>query len=156
LEPIKLAGLFNLHAKMNTTIFQNGKTVFSYVNSLTRIRGDRIFAFIQKDLRDEVKNAVITGQFSEVSGALHTPPPNFIQAGSFKTSEQYGNLQLTFFSNPNTLDFIVDADIDDANGLQHIFQVAQNELTGSTTHPYDIHEILIYEQQIDPGYQLVV
>lgn len=156
LEPIKKAGLFNLHAKMNATSFQNGNSVFSYVTSITRVRGDRIFAHVRKDLRDEVKNACIVEQFTEVSGALHTPPPNFMQVGSFKSSEQYGNLQLTFFSNPNTLDFIVDADIDDANGLEHIFQVAQNELTGSITHPYDIHQILIYEQQIDPGYRLVV
>jgi hypothetical protein len=156
LQSIKMAGLFNLHAKMQVTLFQNGKSVFSYVTSITRIRGDRIFARVRKDLWDEVKNAVLTEQFKEVSGALHTPPPNFMQAGSFKSTEQYGNLQLTFFSNPDTLEFIVDADIDDANGLQHIFQVAQNELTGSTTHPYDIHEILIYEQQIDPGYQLIV
>ena len=155
-DPIKKAGLFNLYAKMNDTFFQNGNSVFSYVTSLTRIRGDRIFAHVQKDLRDEVKNACIDEQFKEVSGALHTPPPDFMQAGSFKSNEQYGNLQLTFFSNPNTLDFIVDADIDDANGLEHIFQVAQNELTGSVTHPYDIHQILIYEQQIDPGYRLVV
>lgn len=155
-DPIKKAGLFNLHSKMSATSFQNGNSVFSYVTSINRIRGDRIFAHVRKDLRDEVKNACIDEQFTEVSGALHTPPPNFMQAGSFKSSEQYGNLQLTFFSNPNTLDFVVDADIDDANGLEHIFQVAQNELTGSITHPYDIHQILIYEQQIDPGYRLVV
>ncbi|MCI0553639.1 MAG: hypothetical protein L0287_22050, partial [Anaerolineae bacterium] len=62
----------------------------------------------------------------------------------------------TFFSNPNTLDFIVDADIDDANGIGHIFQVAEHELTGSITHPYDIHQILFYYQRIDPGYNLVV
>jgi hypothetical protein len=156
LDPIKKAGLFNLHAKMNATSFRNGNSVFSYVNAITRIRGDRIFAHVRKDLRDEVKNACIDELFTEVSGALHTPPPNFMQAGSFKSMEQYGNLQLTFFSNPNTLDFIVDADIDDANGLEHIFQVAQNELTGSITHPYDIHQILIHVQQIDPGYQLIV
>ncbi|HSE40714.1 MAG TPA: hypothetical protein VLH08_08115 [Acidobacteriota bacterium] len=153
---IKKAGLFNLHAKMSATCFRNGNNVFSYVNSINRIRGDRIFANVRKDLRDEVKNACLEELFKEVSGALHTPPPNFMQAGSFKSMEPYGNLQLTFFSNPNTLDFIVDADIDDANGIAHIFQVAQHEITNSITHPYDIHQILLHYQHIDPGYSLVV
>jgi hypothetical protein len=155
-DHIKKAGLFNLHAKMNATFFRNNNNVFSYLDSITRIRGDRIFAHVRRDLRDEVKNACIDELFCEVSGALHTPPPNFMQAGSFKTMEPYGNLQLTFFSNPNTLDFIVDADIDDANGIGHIFQVAEHELTGSITHPYDIHQILFYYQHIDPGYNLVI
>ena len=155
-DHIKKAGLFNLHAKMNATFFRNNNNVFSYLDFITRIRGDRIFAHVRRDLRDEVKNACIDELFCEVSGALHTPPPNFIQAGSFKTMEPYGNLQLTFFSNPNTLDFIVDADIDDAKGIGHIFQVAEHELTGSITHPYDIHQILFYYQRIDPGYNLVV
>ena len=48
------------------------------------------------------------------------------------------------------------ADIDDAAGLEHLFQVLRNELTGRPTHPYDIHEILIKHQMLDPGYELVV
>ncbi len=152
---IKKAGLFNLHSKTNTTFFHNGRPVFSYMDSLSRIRGDRIFAEVQKELRDEVKNACLSNMFKEVSGTLHTPPPGYKHAGSFKSFENYGNLQLTFFSNPGTLEFIVDADIDDAGGLKHVFQVLEHTLTGTETHPFDIHQILSY-QHINPGYQLVV
>lgn len=155
-DPVRKAGLFNLFAKMDATVFPIGKSVFSHVNSLTRLRGDRIFAQVQKELRDEVKHGVLNQMFKEVSGSLHTPPPNFQHADSFKSMESYGNLQLTFFANPATLEFLVDADIDDAGGLQHLFQVIEHALTGSETHPYDIHEILIFHQHIDPGYQLVI
>ena len=116
-DPVRKAGLFNLFAKMEATVFPVGRSVFSHVNSLTRIRGDRIFARVQKELRDEVKNGVLNQMFQQVSGSLHTPPPNFEHVDSFKSLEPYGNLQLTFFANPATLEFIVDADIDDAGGF---------------------------------------
>ena len=158
LRPLKIptAGMFNLHAKMNATLFQNQRSVLSYLEKLLRIRGDRIFGVVDKTLRDEVKNACLEEKFHEVSGALHTPPPNFKFVDSFKTFEDYGNLQLTFFANPNTLEFIVDADIDDADGLNHIFQVVEHAVSGSDTNPYDIHQILTYYQKIYPGYDLII
>lgn len=155
-DPVRKAGLFNLFAKMEATVFPIGRSVFSHVTSLTRLRGDRIFAQVQKELRDEVKNGVLNNMFKKADDSLHTPPPNFQHADSFKSFETYGNLQLTFFANPATLEFIVDADIDDAGGLQHIFQVLEHALTSDETNPYDIHEILVYYQHIDPGYQLVI
>jgi len=155
LDDIQRAGLLNIYSKMQHTTFQNKRSVFTYINSLNRVRGDRFFAQVDKNLRDATINSVASNLFHEVSGELHTPPPNFVPADSFKTLDHYGNLQLTFFSNPATLEFIVDTDIDDAQGIEHIFQVIRNVFTG-TTNPYDIHEILLEFQNIDPGYQLVV
>jgi len=156
LDDVRKAGLLNLYHKMQATWFQKGRSVFSYVSSLTRVRGDRVFASVQKDLRDEVKNSISSNLFHEVSGGLHTPPPGFALTDSFKTWDKYGNLQLTFFCKRETLEFIVDADIDDAQGVEHIFQVVSHAVTGGETHPYDIHEILVEYQKIDPGYRLVV
>ena len=51
---------------------------------------------------------------------------------------------------------LVDIDIDDAGGLGHVFQVLRNFLTRRQTHPFDIHEILVYRQKLDPGYTFVV
>jgi hypothetical protein len=99
-DPLRKAGLLNIYTKMIHTLFANQRNVFSYLESLTRLRGDRFFARVARDLRDEVKNAVLDGAFQEVDGALHTPPPDFQPAGSFKTPDHYGNLQLTFFSKP--------------------------------------------------------
>jgi hypothetical protein len=110
---------------------------------------------VAKELRDEVKNSVASGLFHEVSGKLHTPPPGFVAADSFKTLERYGNLQITFFCKPETLEFLADVDIDDAQGIEHVFQVVRNRLSGGETHPYDIHEILLQHQRLDPGYRLI-
>jgi misacylated tRNA(Ala) deacylase len=40
--------------------------------------------------------------------------------------------------------------------VQHVFQVLRNKLSGKPTHPYNIHEILIVHQKLDPGYSFVV
>ncbi len=156
LDDFRKAGLLNIYAKMKRTKFPNGRDAFSYVSSMTRIRAQRFFARVQKELRDEVKNSMAANLFNEASGALHTPPPEFSSAGSFKTPERHGNLQLTFFCNHDTLDFMIDADIDDAQGIGHIFQVLRPVFTGQNTNPYDIHEILLAYQKIDPMYTLVV
>jgi hypothetical protein len=155
LDAVRRAGLLNIYAKMKATRFENGRDVFAYVSSVLRIRGARFFATAQKELRDEVKNSIHSRLFQEVSGALHTPPPGFTLTDSFKTGDRYGNLQLTFFNRIGTLEFIIDADIDEAQGIDHIFQVVRNTLTGGDSHPYDIHEILMQSQKLDPGYVLL-
>lgn len=156
LDNPRKAGLLNVYTKMKKTVFENERDAFSYVSSFTRIRAQRFFAKVKKELRDEVKNSIASNLFHEVSGALHTPPPGFSSADSFKTRDKYGNLQLSFFSKPETLEFIIDADIDDAQGIEHIFQVIRPWLTGKNTNPYDVHEILLAYQKIDPMYKLIV
>lgn len=152
---IERAGLLNLYCKMAAFGFDAGHTVWSAVDTLYRIRPDRVFADVDIALRDRVRTAEADGRFREVSGSLHTPPPGFRSAGSFKTDERFGNLQLSFFaSEAPPLRFKVDADIDDAAGLLHTFQVLRNWITDGTTHPYDIHQILVYRQEAFPAYDL--
>jgi hypothetical protein len=149
------AGLLNLFSKMSAFGFDEQHTVWSFVDRLFRIRADRVFADVQPALRDRVKDGVALERFRPVSGALHQPPAGFGQAGSFKTAEQFGNLQLTFFSSlAAPLAFKVDADIDDAAGLGHVFQVMRNWITQGTTHPYDIHQILVFRQEAALPYDL--
>ena len=156
LEHLPKAGLLNLFAKMDRTRFEDGSSVAGHVDSLYRIRGDRIFGDIRKELRDKVKTAAAAGHCEEVSGALHEPPPGFHNAGSFKTFDPFGNLQLSFFaSDDDPLRFKVDADIDDANGIRHIFQVLRNWIGHTATHPFDIHQILVFRQELIPHYRLV-
>ena len=154
LDDIRKAGMLNIATKTNATALSNGRTVLSYIDQLNEIRGDRFFCDVPKELRSETKNSAAEGLFRTVSGSLHTPPPGFQPAESFKTSEKYGNLQLTFFSNGEK--FKADIDIDDAGGLEHVFQVLRNKLSGKPTHPYNIHEVLVAHQHLDPGYTFVV
>lgn len=150
------AGLLNIFTKM-TNVAVNGTNAWAHVDDLYRIRGDRIFANVQVTFRDGVKTAVSAGFLEGVSGALHTPPPGFESAKSFKTRDPFGNLQLSFFSSVTVpLRFRVDADIDDAAGIGHAFQVIDHLVTNSDTNPYDIHQILTFHQGMEPPYDLMV
>jgi hypothetical protein len=60
---------------------------------------------------------------------------------------------MTFFRSTDRV--VAEIDIDDAAGLGHVFQVLRNHFTGKPTHPYNIHQILLVHQQLDPGYDLV-
>jgi hypothetical protein len=153
-DHIKKAGMMNILAKCGAVVLSNKQPVSEYIEEIIELRGDRFFAVVPKELREETKNSVLDDVFHEAPDAMHHPPVGFERAGSFKTNDHYGNLQLTFFTNGD--DWRADIDIDDAGGLGHVFQVLRNELTHKPTHPYDIREILIYHQRLDPGYTLRV
>lgn len=156
-ENLKRAGLLNILAKTNVTRLSNGRTVLSYLQDLRELRGDRFFVVTSKELREETKNSIADGLFHEADQSLHHLPAQFsgfTPAGSFKTGDRYGNLQLTFFMKGD--ECVADIDIDDASGLEHFFQVLNNMLPGNSTHPYTIHQILIAFQKIDPGYRFIL
>lgn len=156
LDDLRCAGMLNILAKAGATPVGNEQTVLDFLREgeLRELRGDRFFAVVPKELREEVKNSVAAGLFRKVSGALHRLPGHFSgfsDAGSFKTRDRYGNLQLTFFMKGN--ECVTDIDIDDASGLEHVFQVLNNLLPGNSTHPYAIRDILLVHQKLDPGYR---
>jgi hypothetical protein len=154
LDPIRQAGFLNIIAKTVETVFANGRSVASHLQKLLELRGDRFFVTVSHELREDTKNSVHEGLFEEVSGLLHHIPAGFTEAGSFKTRDRYGNLQLTFSVRGD--EWRADVDIDDAGGFGHVFQVIRNALTGSPTHPYNIHQLLLQHQKLDPGYDLVL
>jgi hypothetical protein len=154
LDAIRKAGMLNIAAKCRHTILPSGRSVLDYLQKLNECRGDRFFVNVPKQLREDTKNSMASGLFFEVPELLHRPPDGYSEAGSYKTSDHFGNLQLSFFC--NGADWVADIDIDDAGGLEHLFQVLRNALENRATHPYDIHEILIFHQKIDPGYRLLV
>ena len=155
LDDVRRAGFLNIVAKTLATTFDGAnRTVLSYVQTLMELRGDRFFAVVSKELREETKNDVHTGRFFEVPEGMHHPPIGFAHAGSYKTIDRYGNLQLTFFVKGD--EWRVDIDIDDAGGLEHVFQVLRNAITGQPTNPFNIRELLVYYQKLNPGYNLLV
>jgi hypothetical protein len=151
LEPIGRAGLLNIAVKSLVTPFPGGGDLLDHI-TLLEIRGDRCLVQVPGRLAEAVERAVDDDVFRVVSGGLHGAPEGFGPAGSFKTLDSYGNLQLTFFQNAGG--WVADVDIDDAAGLEHVFQVLRNALTKQPTHPYCIHQILVAHQRLDPGYRL--
>jgi hypothetical protein len=147
------AGLLNIACKSQATALPGGGSVLSLLTSLEQLEGDRIYARVPRELFDEVKRSMNTGLFHDAPGGQHHPPVKFSDyklTKSFKTDDLYGNLQCTFFNKGD--EFLIDIDIDDAGGLGHIFQVLRNHFTGNPTHPYNIHEILLQHQRLDPRY----
>ncbi len=150
-DDLRKAGFLNLVTKAMNTRLLSDKPVLAYLQQITEQRGDRLFAIVPASLHAEVVHSATGGLFHAVSEALHEPSPGFTLVDSYKTPDHYGNLQLTFAR--NLPEWSVDMDIDDAQGLEHIFQVVRNAASGQPTHPYDIHEILVEFQELDPGYR---
>jgi hypothetical protein len=146
------AGLLNISKKSLATGFRNGEDLLPHL-VLLDILGDRCFVEVPRSLIEQMPQLVDGDAFRSVNGALHKAPTGFTPAGSFKSDDAFGNLQLTFFQGDGSCR--ADVDIDDAAGLGHVFQVARNHVTGSPTHPYNIQQILIAHQHLDPGYRLV-
>jgi len=154
LDDLRKAGLLNIVAKCANTRVASGAIVLDSLQQLRECRGDRFFCEVTQQLREDVQNSVAAGLFFEASELLHHPPAGYSSAKSYKTPDRYGNLQLSFFTNGS--EWVADIDIDDAGGLEHVFQVVRNFVEDRPTHPYDIHEILVAYQKIDPGYRFVV
>ena len=146
------AGLLNIAKKSLATEFRDGADLLPHI-TLLNIVGDRCFVEVPPALVDQIPQLVDSDLFHAVNGALHATPPGFAPVGSFKTGDAFGNLQLTFFRSGSQCR--ADVDIDDAAGLRHVFQVARNHVTGDPTHPFNIHQILVAHQHLDPGYRLV-
>ena len=145
------AGLFNLYAKMRHQEVSTKEKVFPFVEKIAEIKQDRIFVQVKEGLLEKVLE--YQEGFHAASGNLHDFPAGYEKMGSFKTFEKTGNLQLTFARN-SAGKFLVDADVDDHQGIQHAFDVLKHKFTGKDTHPFDIHQILLFFQNIDPGYTL--
>jgi hypothetical protein len=154
LDELPRAGFLNITAKAGQCILTSGRSVLGYVHRLTEIMGDRFFAIVDPSLSSDLQSTALTGALNEAGSALHRPDPGFEHAGSFKTLDPFANLQVTLFTNGT--DWKADLDIDDANGFEHIFQVVHNGLTQQPTHPFNIHELLLGSQDLDPGYELQV
>ncbi len=151
LSDLKKGGLFNLHSKMQCQEVLTKEPVFSFVEKIESIEQDRIFIKVKEALLQKVGD-YLEG-FHAAPGGLHDFPTGYERAASFKTFEKIGNLQLTFARKAGN-EFLVDADIDDHQGIAHAFDVLKHKVTGAETHPYDIHQILTFFQNIQPGYTL--
>ena len=138
--PLLKACYLNIVAKSAQTSLPDGGNCLDHYEGLLRMEQDRLFLRTTAALVEETAQS---NAFHEVSAALHDPLPGYSIVSSFKTFDRYGNLQLTFQRRGVTgNDYAVDVDIDDAQGIEHLFQVLRNSVNGPT-NPYDIHDILL-------------
>lgn len=150
--PLLKAGFLNIVAKAGDVDLQDGQTCAQHFGSVLRFEQDRVLFRTTAALVEETAES---NGFHKVSGALHEPLSGYQIISSYKTFDRYGNLQLTFQRRGDIgNDYVVDVDIDDAQGVEHVFQVLRNSVNGPT-NPYDIHDILLEDQHLDPGYSFV-
>jgi hypothetical protein len=126
------AGLLNLYAKMQAQVIDGGQKVFGLVERLTEIKPARFLALVRSELLGLVRT--FHEGFHPVPGALHDFPTGWDRidpSGSFKTYDRAGNLQLTFAQNSQGA-LLVDADIDDHQGVEHALDVLKHSFTGGT------------------------
>jgi hypothetical protein len=143
------ACFLNIVAKSAASPLRDGSSCLDHYSGMIRMEQDRLFIRTHAALREEVQNSPL---FHGVSADLHDPVPGYTITDSFKSLDRYGNLQLTFQRRGSSGDdYVADVDIDDAQGIEHIFQVLRNSISGPT-NPYDIHDILVKDQGLDPGY----
>src|SRR5437879_5651842 len=113
------AALLNLYTKSAATRLGDGQSVFDKLGTMIRLKQDRLFAKTSAALLEETQQDTF---FHEVPETLHESIAPYRLVISYKTRDAQGNLQLTFSRNGETGDdYLVDMDIDQAQGIRHIF-----------------------------------
>jgi hypothetical protein len=154
------ATVLNLSAKMFNDQLRNGDSLISNVENieqkmLDKDHRERIYAIVNGDLLGAFRK--FPERYKSVSGSLHKFFDDWIavnQQNSFKSRNNAGNIQFTLDTN-STGGSLADIDLDDHTGIKHAADVLKHKITGANTNPYDLHQILIYFQGIDPGYRLL-
>ena len=160
IRPRNRATILNLSAKMLKETTSSGRTLITLVRTineslLTEPLRARIYSDVDDNLLNELKN--FPQRFRSVSGVLHDFPDGSTPVSgenSFKSNDAAGNIQFTF-ARKIEAGFEADIDLDDHAGILHAADVLKHKIVGHDTDPYDIHEILIFFQHLDPEYRLL-
>ena len=156
------ATILNLCAKMSKETVKNGAKLITFVESIDQTWLDnkhfeRIYARVKKELLQALRNHPQV--YFSVNGGLHKFPPGWASvkgSDSFKTlQDSAGNIQLTFAEQDGEEGYLADIDLDDHTGLAHVADVLKHKFSGKNTSPYDIHQTLVFAQQLDPEYRLL-
>lgn len=160
----RLACLFNLYTKLKSTSVSHsdGTPTWDVIDSIFCLAQDRMFARVRPTLDVESYLAKLEAKdshFASAPSSTHDidPPQGFEKAErTYKSKDDFGNLQLTFARRRRGEedDWIVDVDIDERTGIGHLFEVLYHWVTGARTNPYAVHELLCLQNQ-PPPYELV-
>lgn len=162
--------LLNLFAKLHTLkepVFGR-KPWFAFIEEILEIGRERVIALVDDEMLTRVQE--IHDNIDRFDLYKRTPTGDHaknIPAGftftkskmiSIKTREEHGNVQLTLTPATDASGSAVtllDADIDENGKLMaHLADLFKHRFNGGT-HPFDIHEYLVLEDQSRPlGYAL--
>ncbi len=156
------ATILNLSAKMSRETIKNGTKLIKLVNNIDQTWLDnkhleRMYSGVNTDLLPGLRKWPEV--YVSVDSGMHKFPPDgwasVKKPDSFKTlRDSAGNIQLTFAENAGEK-YLADIDLDDHKGLAHIADVLKHKFSGKNTDPYDIHQTLMFAQQLDAEYRLL-
>ena len=152
---VQKAHLLNCVARAATLPIREGFTLAQLLESsgarLIDLRQDRLRLRLSHDAAAQLPLSSENSLLVRVPAALHTPPPGYALVASGKTPDPLLRFQLTLFR--SDADHQVELEFDESQGLLCVFRVERTDYSGQT-HPYDVHELLIRHQHVDPGYIL--
>ena len=156
---LQRANLLNCYARASAFALAEGLTLAQLLEStsarLLDARSDRLFLRIGNDAAARPPAFFGSGPFEPAPAALHAPPPGYQLAQSGKTHDPLLSFQVTLFKGDG--DYTMEMEFDNIQALLCVFRALEDrrDLRNlGRTHPYDVHQLLIRYQHVDPGYEL--
>lgn len=158
LKPMEKAGLLNLFAKAEATALPDGSSVMDHLQAIGWLRQDRAFVTVSPQLQEQLAASAKEkdGAFYQRGGidaSLHRAHPPFEKAGSYKTHDSKGLLDIMVARASDKWGAEIDIDIYPYGFRHFFFEVTYNHVMSHHTDPLKIEKILRQDQKIDPGYR---
>ena len=162
--------LLNTYFRLNGTMepVSDNRTWFSFLSRIIAIGQERFLALVDPEMETLVEQIhqhidMFRGEYERTPAENHRGNvPVALQSRitrmiSIKSAHSKGNFQLTLTHLSSPDEVLLDTDIDE-NGelLGHLGDLLKHKINGGT-HPHDIHEILLFQEDEKPdlGYELV-
>ena len=149
------AHLLNCAARVSALPIREDLTLGQLLQSigagLVDVRADRLRVRLPNDAATLALSSE-NSPFVPVPAALHTPSAGYSLVASGKTRDPLLPFQLTLFK--GDADHELELEFDETQGLTCVFRVERTGYSGQTD-PYDVHELLVRHQRVDPGYTLL-
>lgn len=139
-----LAGFLNQTAVLASQTFSNGKTAISYIESVTTIQQDRIYANVADGFKEEVEKL---SDPALAGGRRYVGPENSsAEHGDYDTSFRQNfdkaPQQLSFSSGTKFRTADIDIDYCLKGSACHAGEVIGNKILGRQTDPYKVYKLL--------------
>ena len=159
--------LLNTHFRLRTALepVSDSRSWFSFVQRIIAIDRERFLAFVDPametivqqihdhidDFRADYERTPAENHRGNVPAAMQARITRMV---SIKSTHAHGNFQLTLTILANPAEVLLDADIDEnGQAVAHLFDLLKHRFSGGT-HPHDIHEILMAQHGMLPGFDL--
>jgi hypothetical protein len=162
LDDAQRGAFLNIMAKSWAT-FAGACPIAGYIERVLQVRVDRLICRMAPELAHQLATAEQAGLFTVVtSGVGHDPPAGYDNGPSYKTRDDFGNLQVSLFEAEAPAggwvvdgELLADLDVDEERGFVHAFRALRHIITGDKTDAVEVQQILA-AQGIDAGWRPLI